>query len=100
MLLRVMIAAALIAPAPVAAQPVGWRVVIHIQGPGMSIARIMPEPLCASTSNNLTESLLVDGFESYGVIAPTGADAAARVRYLYDTHAEPSPDEAPPAADC
>ncbi|MGW7579693.1 hypothetical protein ACWGKU_05135 [Kitasatospora sp. NPDC054768] len=100
MLLRLVIAAALVAPAPAAAQPTGWRVAIHVHGPTMSIARIMPEPLCASTSNHLTETLLEAGYESYGVLAQSGTDAANRIRQLYDTHAEPAPGEYPPAADC
>ncbi|MEU3566903.1 hypothetical protein AB0E96_00510 [Kitasatospora sp. NPDC036755] len=101
MLLRTLIAAALIAPAPAAVQqPTGWRVAIHVHGPTMSITRIMPEPLCASTSNHLTEALLEAGYESYGVLAQSGTDAANRVRRLYDTHTEPAPGEYPPAATC
>nr|BEK65658.1 hypothetical protein KPHV_28850 [Kitasatospora purpeofusca] len=100
MLLRLLAATALIAPAPIADQPTGWRVAIHVEASAMTIARIMPEPLCADASDALTVDLLAQGFESYGVIASTPAAAAARVRTLYDTDTAPTPNEYPPAAAC
>ncbi|MFJ8430382.1 hypothetical protein ACIQ9P_03660 [Kitasatospora sp. NPDC094019] len=100
MLLRLIAATVLIAPIPIVDQPTGWRVAIHVEASAMTIARVTPEPLCADASNALTERLLAQGFESYGVIAPTRAAAAARVQHLYDTDAEPAPGEYPPAETC
>ncbi|MFE2723865.1 hypothetical protein [Kitasatospora sp. NPDC059327] len=99
MLLRLITAAILIAPAPLADQPM--RVAIHIDSTGaMTIARVLPEPACATASNTLTITLLDQGFQSYGVTARTPAAAAATVRHLYDTDQAPDPDTYPPAANC
>ncbi|MFD7829387.1 hypothetical protein [Streptomyces sp. MJM8645] len=99
MLLRLLAVAVLIAPAPLTDQPM--RVAIHIGPTGtMTVARVLPEPACATASDALTIALLNQGFESYGVNAPTPAKAAAIVHHLYATDQAPDPDDYPPAANC
>ncbi|GAA2842600.1 hypothetical protein ACFQ0M_48300 [Kitasatospora aburaviensis] len=99
MLLRLITAVVLIAPAPLVDQPM--RVAIHVDTTGtMTIARVLPEPACVTASDALTIALLDQGFESYGVTARTPAAAATIVRHLYDTDQAPDPDTYPPAADC
>ncbi|MFJ5121915.1 hypothetical protein [Kitasatospora sp. NPDC088548] len=98
MLLRLLVATLLIAPTPLADQPM--RVAIHVDATGMTIARILPEPFCASASNALTEALENEGLESYGVTARTAREAAAAVHRFYATGNGPDPSEYPPAGDC
>ncbi|MER8103219.1 hypothetical protein [Kitasatospora sp. NPDC094016] len=99
MLLRLLTIALLITPTPLADQPM--RVAIHVDAAGaMAVVRVLPEPLCVTASDALTVTLEHQGFESYGVNAPTFAKAAAIVRHLYAADQAPGPDDYPPAADC